>query len=145
MPCDGGQRVELDLASTKECVHEATDKVSELLSGANVPEETIFDVKLALQEAVVNALEHGNKYDERKRICVSCAVNHEVITVVVRDEGEGFDPAQVPDPTRPENVLKEHGRGIFLIRNLSDKVRFNRKGNEVTIVKRAGRPARAQA
>ena len=96
----------------------------------------MFDLRLAAQEAVVNAVEHGNRGDERKKVYVRCHVNGDSLVVTVRDEGDGFDPGQVPDPTLPENILKEHGRGIFLMRNLCDEVRYSPRGNEVTLIKK---------
>jgi len=88
------------------------------------------------QEAVVNAVEHGNECDESKQVHVTCRIGADAVVITVSDEGLGFDPAQVPDPTLPENILREHGRGLFLMRSLCDEIRYNAKGNEITIVKK---------
>ncbi|MFO7899099.1 MAG: ATP-binding protein [Planctomycetota bacterium] len=126
----------MKLPSVPESVTELTDRISAMLERLRLPEDAAFDVKLACQEAIVNAVEHGNQCDETKLVRVHCRVEGDTITVTVRDEGEGFDPCEVADPTAPQNILRENGRGIFLIRSLADEVHFNEKGNEITIVKR---------
>jgi serine/threonine-protein kinase RsbW len=136
MPVNAENVLDLDLFSTRDGINLVTDQLTALFCRAGLSEDETFDLKLAAQEAVVNAVEHGNDCDETKKVHVHCEATGNVITLVVRDEGPGFDPAQVPDPTLPENILREHGRGLFLMRNLCDEVRFNAKGNEITIVKR---------
>jgi len=136
MQSDAKNKTTLELCSSRDNIAQVSALLSEALEKLNLPGETMFDLKLAATEAVVNAVEHGNKYDERKMIHVSCEARNGAVIISVRDEGDGFDPAGVPDPTLPENILKEHGRGIFLMRNLCDDVRYNAKGNEVTIVKK---------
>ena len=136
MQLDAKNRVTLDLCSSRDSITRISALLSEAFEKLDLPEEATFDLKLAATEALVNAVEHGNKYDERKMIRVNCEARNGAVIVRVRDEGDGFDPAGVPDPTLPENILKEHGRGIFLMRNLCDDVCYNEKGNEVTIVKK---------
>ena len=129
----------LDLPSRQDSVTEAANALTDALEQAGLPESLTFDVRLALQEALVNAVEHGNRLDETKRVHVTCDKTDDAVTLVVRDEGDGFDPGGVPDPTLPENILREHGRGLFLMRRLCDEVRFNPKGNTVTVVKKIPR------
>jgi serine/threonine-protein kinase RsbW len=82
---------------------------------------------------VNNAIQHGNKENETLSIDVSVKDNQDKVCFSVRDEGNGFDFDNLPDPTAPENLLKENGRGIFLMKNLADKVEFAGHGNEVSL------------
>lgn len=124
------------LESTRDSVTRIGKMFADAFERLCLPEDTIFDLRLAAQEAVVNAVEHGNHCDETKKVYVHCWLNGDSLIVTVRDEGCGFDPRNVPDPTLPENILKEHGRGIFLMRNLCDEVRYSPLGNEVTLIKK---------
>ena len=100
---------------------------------------------MAVREATVNAVLHGNHYDPAKRVTVSFESTPEALTVVVRDEGTGLDPATLPNPLAPENLLKQSGRGIFLIQAFMDKVHFQNlsPGNEITMVKFIRAPGRS--
>lgn len=101
------------------------------------PEET-EDVELALREALANAILHGNHSDPSKKVFVACFCECEAdrgLLLVVRDEGSGFDPAQVPDPTAAERIYSTHGRGIFLMRQSMDEIRYISGGNEVELRK----------
>jgi serine/threonine-protein kinase RsbW len=91
-----------------------------------------FEIETALREALANAILHGCKNDPSKRVqcCVSCDEEHGML-IVVRDPGTGFEPKEVPDPLHGENVYSYHGRGIFLINQLMDEVRFERNGAEI--------------
>jgi len=130
-----------ELESSRDSVNRVAGMIAEAFDGLGLPDQVVFDVKLATQEAVINAAEHGNRYDPQKRVHVRLETTDEAITVAVRDEGLGFQAECVPDPTLPENLLKENGRGIFLMRKLCDEVRYNEKGDEVTIVKKIPCPA----
>jgi serine/threonine-protein kinase RsbW len=105
-------------------------------------------VSVAVRESVVNAIKHGNKNDESKRVIVEFTPVplHDPRELVIRveDEGEGFDPEEVADPLAPENILKSSGRGIFLIRSFMDDVQLQRgktRGMEVRMVKKVARNA----
>lgn len=98
-------------------------------------DEFYFDFKLMLSEIMANALIHGNKKDPEKNIMVSAQICADLIRITVEDEGEGFDAECVADPSMPSNLSKVSGRGIFLVRNLSDSMSFNSKGNSVTFEK----------
>ena len=101
-------------------------------------------ISLAMREATVNAVLHGNKYDLQKHVTVLFEATSESFTVWVRDEGEGLDIAAIPDPLAPQNLLKESGRGIFLIRAFMDEVRFRNMnpGTEITMIKRVRQATR---
>lgn len=113
-------------------------------------DDTLHWIGIALRESVANAMKHGNKGDESKRVAVEFlatpAEHPSELTIVVRDQGEGFDPGQVADPLAPENLLKSSGRGIFLIRSFMDEVTLTQApggGMEVRMVKRRPTPADA--
>lgn len=94
------------------------------------------NLKLALVEAIMNAMEHGNKWDEGKKVRLTVTISAEMFKIFIADEGQGFDPNALPDPTSPEQLLAERGRGVFLMRAIMDEVSYNRRGSEVTMVKR---------
>ena len=96
-------------------------------------EDAYGNVLIAVTEAVNNAIQHGNKETETLSINVSVSDNEKNVCFSVKDEGQGFDFDNLPDPTGPENILKENGRGIFLMRNLADKVEFTDEGTEVSL------------
>lgn len=95
-----------------------------------------FAVKLALEEALTNAIKHGNRNDPSKKVTVRYAVSAEKAVVIVRDEGPGFEPAQVPDCTAPERLPLPNGRGIMLIQSYMDEVCFRDNGRELYLMKR---------
>ena len=94
-----------------------------------------FTIPLAVDEALLNAIEHGNRNDPDKKVRVTCRITEEWVEISVEDEGEGFDPDSIPDPTTPEQMTATRGRGLFLIRHYMDEVRFNEKGNKITMLK----------
>lgn len=95
-----------------------------------------FNVRVALCEALANAIQYGNRGDPSKAIDLRARWGPDAVEIHVTDEGAGFDPATVPDPTLPENITRPDGRGVFLIRRLMDDVRFNDKGNSVCMTLR---------
>jgi len=107
-------------------------------------EDQLFDVSVAVRESVVNAIKHGNKNDQSKRVVVEFStVPRDQMTVRVQDQGEGFDPEDVPDPLSPENLMKGSGRGILFMRNYMDDVSIGRAqdgGMQVWMMKKAPQP-----
>jgi serine/threonine-protein kinase RsbW len=95
-------------------------------------DKDVFAVKLVLGEAIVNAVRHGNRGDEKKRVQVTYQVTRNEVIVEVLDEGAGFNPALVPDPRLEENLDRPGGRGLFLMQVYMSWVRFNERGNGVT-------------
>jgi serine phosphatase RsbU (regulator of sigma subunit)/anti-sigma regulatory factor (Ser/Thr protein kinase) len=108
-----------------------------VLENAGYGERTIFGVKLSLEEAVINAIKHGNELDDTKRVTISFHIDDTKCVISVADEGEGFDPATLPDPTSDEFLMATSGRGVALINAYMDEVRFNERGNEITMIKYA--------
>lgn len=100
--------------------------------------ETIFAIKLALEEAMTNAVKHGNANDPDKFVHVRFAVSSECAVIIVRDDGPGFNPADVPDPTAPERLSQPSGRGIMLMGAYMDEVKYRDKGREVYMLKKNG-------
>lgn len=99
-------------------------------------ETEIFAIKLALEEVLVNAIKHGNKYDVSKSVRVDHEINEHRVVLTITDEGKGFRPAAVPDPTADENLEKPCGRGLMLMRSFMDEVSYNDRGNQVRLIKR---------
>ncbi len=97
--------------------------------------DTTFAIKLALEEAMANAVKHGNRNDPTKRIVVRYGVDAQRAVIMIRDEGCGFCPDRVPDPTLEENLERPNGRGIMLMFNYMTRVVFNKDGNEVWMLK----------
>jgi len=117
-----------------DLIQPITNKVCDQLG---YDEDTRYWIWLATQEALNNAIEHGNKMDESKKVDFRIQVEDEEFRIVVKDEGEGFDFSTVPDPTKPENLLKTSGRGIFYMRSFMDRVEYNNEnGTTVTMIKR---------
>lgn len=113
---------ELRFASRIEAVDQAATAVSEFLSQAGVSEDVIFGIDMAVREAVTNAVVHGNKLDENKFTEISLKSSPDSFEITVHDQGKGFNPSNIPDPTQEENILKTSGRGIFFMRNFMDEV-----------------------
>ena len=110
------------------------------LEANNFSQEDIFAVHLALEEAFVNAVKHGNKMDPDKEIKIDYSVDLDKVEISMTDEGDGFDPEAVPDPRCGENLYKIDGRGLFLIRSYMDVVEFNKRGNSVHMVRYKEKP-----
>ena len=92
---------------------------------------------IALDEAFVNAVKHGNKFDANKIVKVSAEVSTKEARFTIEDEGEGFDVSAIPDPTNPENLFKTSGRGVLFIHNIMDEVTYNERGNRLTMIKKS--------
>ena len=122
-----------DVQSIEHAVEFVLDRCEHCREEVHVPR---MNFRVGLTEAIANAMLYGNDHDPRKRVRVEVCMARGQLRVRVSDEGGGFDPALVPDPTRPENLEKECGRGLFLMRQLLDEVSFNDRGNEVTLVLR---------
>jgi len=125
------------LNSTMESVAEVEAAAEKLAIEAGLDEDESFKVAMALREAAVNAVLHGNEYDSTKKIHVSMQNNGASLIFTVADEGKGLDPDSLPDPLAPENLLRGTGRGIFLIRSFMDEVNFRQlqPGTEMTLIK----------
>lgn len=117
------------IQSEKNAVCEVEPLLFALKEQINFSEETFFNVLVAITEAVNNAVRHGNKCDPEKQVFLSIHSYAQKVVFVVRDQGVGFDPGEIDDPRKPENLLKEGGRGIFIIRSIADDVKIDNSGN----------------
>ncbi len=132
------ETVERFLASTLESVDNAEEIVVGVATRAGFDEDDLMKIGMAVRESMVNAVVHGNRYNEHKRVRFSVMHNAERFTVRIADEGEGFDFEHLPDPLSPENLMRTSGRGIFLIRSFMDEFQMRHLepgGTEVTLVK----------
>jgi serine/threonine-protein kinase RsbW len=128
--------VDLLVASKIEAISPVVERLMRLLKKTCCASEQEFAVETGLREALANAIIHGNRQDPRKKVRVCCACQADGgILIIVKDEGEGFDPARLPSPLVGENIHSEHGRGIYLINLLMDGVHFERGGTEIQIRK----------
>jgi serine/threonine-protein kinase RsbW len=129
--------ISLRVPSDLQVVEEAVDVIARhcLASGLG-SRAARFNLRVALSEALSNAIVYGNGQDPAKSVDVRVEVAERDIAVHVRDQGEGFDPTIVPDPTLPDRVQRPDGRGLFLIRQLVDDVSFNDRGNSICMILR---------
>jgi len=130
--------VETLLDSTLDSVDRAEDMVLDLARATGFGDEDLHKIGIAVRESVVNAVVHGNRYSARKKVRLSASLNRHGLTVRVADEGDGFDPSSLPDPLAGENLLRQSGRGLLLIRAFVDDLAVRRlapAGTEVTLVK----------
>ncbi len=114
---------------------EVMEEVLDQLQSHHWMEHDVFSVRLAMEEALVNAITHGNRLDTSKRIRICCDIAPEVIRIEITDEGEGFDPFSVPDPTSPEGRIRVGGRGVMLMKHFMSRVEYNDSGNTVVMEK----------
>jgi anti-sigma regulatory factor (Ser/Thr protein kinase) len=127
--------VYLQFISYFEEMDKATSVILSAMDSLGYADESIRKMKIILTELFANAIYHGNKGDHSKKVIVGHTIDKNKVTISIMDEGDGFDPSKVPDPTLPENLIKDCGRGIYIVRNYADKLEFNAKGNRVTISK----------
>lgn len=137
MPPPGDQRQELsfDVPNDLRAIEASVDRIVD--HGRRIgfnPDRLRLNLRVGLTEALANAMLYGNRQDPRKRVRVDALITSVEISVRVTDEGLGFDPGALPDPTLPANIMRSRGRGIFLIRHLMDHVEFNETGNSIRMV-----------
>ncbi len=128
--------LDLRMPADPQAIAAVVDTISETLTQLDVPEQKRFEVALAVQEALANAVVHGCGNDPSKQVrCRLKSDPHGRIVIIVTDPGPGFRPDRLPDPNRRENLYADHGRGVYLIRQLMDKVHFEHSGNEIQMWK----------
>jgi len=130
-------RVRVTLAADRESVGPVVYQVMQSVRQMKCADGKEDAIELALQEALANAVVHGAKEDPSKVVeCLVACDEERGLLIIVRDPGEGFDPSAIPACTLGENVYSGHGRGIFLINQLMDEVKFHNNGTEIHMVKR---------
>jgi serine/threonine-protein kinase RsbW len=123
----------LSISSKSENIVLVEKMVEDVCELYNINEDNYGNILVALTEAVNNAIYHGNQADPKKLIDISFRSKKEAISFIIKDQGTGFDHTQLPDPTDPEHIDQPNGRGVFLMRNLADKVEFEEKGSKVVL------------
>ena len=116
--------------------HRIQDEIIAALESHGYGDRDVFSVRLALEEAIVNAIKHGNQMDPEKRVRIQYRVNSSLFHIRIEDEGAGFNPCDLPDPTAFENIEKLCGRGVMLIRGFMSSVDYHGRGNIVTMTKK---------
>jgi serine/threonine-protein kinase RsbW len=111
------------------------EAIESLLVACQITDKDIFGIRLALEEALVNAIKHGNQMDRSKQVHISYRLLVDRVEICITDEGTGFDPADVPDPTAIENLERPCGRGLMLMRHYMSEVVYNDQGNSVSMAK----------
>jgi serine/threonine-protein kinase RsbW len=137
LPDSATSRASFTLASSIESVDMVEKTAEDFAARAGFDEDTVPNIAMAVREAAVNAVLHGNAYNSAKHITVTFEANSDALIVRIADQGPGLDPSNLPDPLAPENILRGSGRGIFLIRAFMDEVHFRQlhPGTELTLIK----------
>ena len=115
-----------------------TDEVLREMEAQDWIPHDIFGVHLAMEEALVNAIRHGNRMDVAKQVHVSCRMSPELIRIEITDEGAGFNPDAIPDPTNPDRLESPSGRGVMLMKAFMSRVEYSATGNHVVLEKQRG-------
>jgi serine/threonine-protein kinase RsbW len=131
----GNSRASMKVPSEAQYIREVSSKINDSLSRYKVEEEKLFEIKLCVEEALRNAMVHGNDSDARKMVSISYEIDPKRVSIEISDEGNGFDHKKLPDPTKDENITRTYGRGVFLIKKFMDKVEFAGSGNIIKMTK----------
>ena len=139
------ENIEFELPSAISLMHIVLEYLMKRVEKLGVIKPERSNLFVALDEAFVNAVKHGNKFDVRKLVRVTAEVSSKEARFTIEDEGEGFDVNSIPDPLDPENLFKTSGRGVLFIYNIMDEVKYNDRGNRLTMVKRSENTSDVQA
>jgi len=135
-------RKKITINSNLKNVKSVVTEVIKLLKSKKADESDIFDIRLSLEETLINAIKYGNKLNSKLPVLVDVDCKNNLFSLSIEDQGEGYDYKSIPDPTKEENMFRTSGRGVFLVKHLMDKVEFNKKGNRVTMIKRLQKRAK---
>ena len=127
--------LDITIPSDTSAGHDVQERIVALLEQRGFPMRDVFAVRLALEEALVNAIKHGNGLDPDKSVHVKCQIDQDRVLLEIEDEGPGFHPEDVPDPTLDENIERPSGRGLMLIRSFMTNVEFSSRGNCIRMEK----------
>jgi serine/threonine-protein kinase RsbW len=138
-----GDRFSYKLDSTLDTVDSAEQTASRIASESGFGDDEVMQIAMAVREAAVNAVLHGNAYDPEKKVDLEFERTPKALVITIRDQGKGMDMAKIPDPLAPENLLKTSGRGIFLIRSFMDSVEIHpsQSGTEIKLIKHVHGPS----
>jgi serine/threonine-protein kinase RsbW len=134
------EKIEFELPSSISPMHSILDYLTKRVEKLGVVDPNQSNLFVALDEAFVNAVKHGNKFDTEKLVRITAELTCKEACFTVEDEGEGFDVNSIPDPLDPENLFKTSGRGVLFIYNIMDEVKYNERGNRLTMVKKSSNP-----
>jgi serine/threonine-protein kinase RsbW len=137
--------IEFELPSALSLMHIVLEYLMKRVERLGVIKPEQSNLFVALDEAFVNAVKHGNKFDAAKLVRISADVSKLEARFTIEDEGEGFDVNSIPDPLDPQNLFKTSGRGVLFIYNIMDEVKYNDRGNRLTMVKKSDTAADAEA
>ena len=128
------QMFQLKIPSSRKNIHLVEEFFRSTNTVYRLPEEKLHALLVSVTEAVNNGIIHGNKNDDSKHVTLSTWMKGKVLTIKVKDEGKGFSPEKVANPLQEENLLNTGGRGVFLMKAFMHSVKYNKKGNEVTLI-----------
>ena len=121
------------------------ERIIQFLEELQYDERDVFGVRLAVEEALVNAIKHGNQMDPAKTVRISCRIAQHMVRIEIEDQGAGFQPEEVPDPTSDENLERPCGRGIMLMKAFMSSIEYNEAGNLVVLEKHRTQPGEVDA
>ncbi len=130
------EQFEVWIPNDTAAARDVQEQIAGRMEANEWPMRDCFGIRLALEEALVNAIKHGNRMDSSKQVFVAFYMSSDDVTVVIEDQGDGFKMEDVPDPTEEDNLDKPGGRGIMLIRSFMSSVEYNDKGNRMTMKRR---------
>ncbi len=125
----------MQIPSDIALIRKVSSEIENFLKDNNVSDSDIFDIRLCAEEAIKNSIIHGNKNNKDLHVDINYSLEEDKFTLEIEDQGEGFKPQNVPDPTLDDNLLKAGGRGVFLINKLMDKIEYRGRGNKTFMVK----------
>lgn len=117
--------LEKEIRSDPDLLPELEELIIKLAKKYNLTDEKLNSLALSFSEAASNSIVHGNKLDVNKKVKITIKVDNDKMTVIIKDEGKGFNLSSVPDPTKPENILKDNGRGIHIMRSFLNSLKYN--------------------
>lgn len=129
------EEFEITIPSETAAGHEVQERIVQSLEALRFSSREVFGVRLALEEALVNAIKHGNRMDPNKSVRIACQISPDRVRIEIEDEGSGFRLEDVPDPTADENLERPCGRGIMLMRSFMSLIEYNEQGNRVLLEK----------
>jgi serine/threonine-protein kinase RsbW len=127
--------ITLQLPSDLKIIQETTRDIIKKIKSQEIGKDNLFDIRLALDEALVNAIKHGNKENPDKKVFLKVTIGPHIIEIQIKDEGSGFECDKIVSPLDEKNLKKPCGRGIFLMKKLMDKVEFFDGGSGIKMVK----------
>jgi len=139
------EKIEFEVPSLISLMHDILNYLMRRVEKLGVVNPETSNLFIALDEAFVNAVKHGNKFDSAKLVRITADVSPDEARFTIEDEGDGFNVSEIPDPLDPDNLFKTSGRGVLFIYNIMDEVSYNERGNRLTMVKRSSNSADKQS